>query len=169
MSYYNTNPGQPTSVSAEWIKENTGLDPATTPPAELAGDGYYKIVILPQPEYNPDLVYLEVKEGIERYDYVVAYLIKPFSKETYTSTVNPEAYNILLPTDWMVVRKVENGTEIPPEWNTWRQSIRDEAALKILTINDTLTDQQLIDYVESPAYTYWPPEPATPPQSSLEA
>ena len=166
MSYFNTNPGQVEYVTSDWVLENTGLDPATTPPAELAAAGFYLMVVEPEPAYNPELTYLQQTQGIVGTNYVVAYVIKPFSKETYTSAVNSEAYSILLPTDWLVVRKVENGTEIPPEWNTWRQSIRDEAALKIITIDDTRTDQQLIDYVESPAYTYWPPEPASPAQAT---
>lgn len=38
--------------------------------------------------------------------------------------VNAQAYNLLLPSDWMVIRKQENGTEIPPDWAQYRTDVR---------------------------------------------
>ena len=43
------------------------------------------------------------------------------------SQINQTAYSILLPSDWMVVKSVETGTQVPAEWNTWRESIRTTA------------------------------------------
>lgn len=79
----------------------------------------------------------------------------------YVNSVKSTAYAILQPTDWLVVRKVENGTEIPADWNTWREDIRLEAQEKI-TIIESSTTEELFAYIESAAYAYWPPEPTTP-------
>ena len=83
----------------------------------------------------------------------------------FTPQINSAAYNILLPSDWLVVRKVENGTEIPANWNTWREEIRVEARNKVDAVNACTTSDELSTYVSSPAYAYWAPEPVTPPQA----
>ena len=56
---------------------------------------------------------------------------------TAVSTVNTSAYNTLLPSDWMVVRQVEDGTQIPANWNAWRQSVRIVASNTANAINDS--------------------------------
>ena len=80
-----------------------------------------------------------------------------------TYYVNQPAYSILQPSDWMVVRQSENGTLVPAEWNTWRQTIRDEAAAKIDAINACETRESLSTYCESEAFLTWTPQPTTPP------
>lgn len=49
-------------------------------------------------------------------------------KANQISATNATAYSILLPTDWMVVKGYETKTEIPTDWNTWRQQIRVQAS-----------------------------------------
>ena len=49
-------------------------------------------------------------------------------KASQISTTNSTAYSILLPTDWMVVKAVETGGTVAPDWNTWRQEIRVQAS-----------------------------------------
>lgn len=161
MSFYNTNPGEPQYVTADWVKANTGLDPEEATPEQLASAGFYLMVIEPEPNYDPSVVYIETTQEIIGTNYVVSYKLVPFALSTYISSVKSTAYTILQPTDWLVVRKVENGAEIPEDWNTWRESIRVEAQNKNTTI-ETASEEELVAYVQSPAYTYWPPEPATP-------
>lgn len=48
-------------------------------------------------------------------------------KSNSISQINQTAYSILLPSDWMVVKSVETGTQVPANWNTWRESIRTTA------------------------------------------
>lgn len=50
------------------------------------------------------------------------------------SAVNAAAYSILLPTDWMVVKGIETKSAVPTDWNTWRQTIRDQAAAQVAAI-----------------------------------
>lgn len=161
MSYYNTNPGQPQFVTADWVKDNGGIDPSTATPQQLADAGFYLMVVEPEPEYDPSLVSIEQEQGIVGTNYVVSYRLVPFATSTYVNSVKTQAYSILQPTDWLVVRKVENGTEIPADWDNWRESIRVESQDKVTTI-DTASEEELVAYVQSPAYTYWPPEPTAP-------
>ena len=59
------------------------------------------------------------------------------------SATNAAAYSILLPTDWMVVKAVETGGTVAPAWNTWRQTIRTQAADYITAITTCTTVAQL--------------------------
>ena len=59
------------------------------------------------------------------------------------NATNAAAYSILLPTDWMVVKAVETSGTVAPAWNTWRQTIRTQAADYITAINACTTVAQL--------------------------
>ena len=72
--------------------------------------------------------------------------------------VNVTAYSILLPSDWMAVKAFETSTPIDPTWNTWRATIRTEAANAITAINKT-TD---VDAVATAVQVNWTPDPKTP-------
>jgi hypothetical protein len=78
------------------------------------------------------------------------------------SDVKATAYGILQPTDWLVVRQVENGSTFPTDWNDWREFIRLESQTKIAAIDACETYDDLQAYLSSEAYAYWPPEPTTP-------
>jgi len=49
-------------------------------------------------------------------------------KKSWSQQVDNMAYTILLPSDWMAVRKSETGTEIPADWVTYRAAVRTKAA-----------------------------------------
>jgi len=78
------------------------------------------------------------------------------TKSDCVSQINNSAYNILLPTDWMVVKGIETGTPVPTDWNTWRQSIR-------TTAQDTVTAiDAAVDVAEVEAImnnVVWPSDP----------
>lgn len=59
------------------------------------------------------------------------------------NATNAAAYSILLPTDWMVVKAVETGDTVAPAWNTWRQTIRTQAADYVAVISACTTVDQL--------------------------
>ena len=59
------------------------------------------------------------------------------------NATNATAYSILLPSDWMVVKAVETGGTVAPAWNTWRQTIRTQAADYAVAINACTTVAQL--------------------------
>jgi hypothetical protein len=76
-------------------------------------------------------------------------------KANMTSQVNQTAYTILLPTDWMVVKAIETGGTVAPDWNTWRQTIRTEAASAVAVIEACTTVDELAALPSVP----WTPDP----------
>jgi len=77
-------------------------------------------------------------------------------KSQMTSQVNQTAYTILLPSDWMVVKAVETGGTVAPDWNTWRQTIRTEAADAVTVIEACTTVDELAALPSVP----WTPDPS---------
>jgi len=49
-------------------------------------------------------------------------------KTTHKKAVDSQAYGLLQPNDWYVVRNVDDGTAIPAEWSTYRADVRTTAA-----------------------------------------
>ena len=64
-------------------------------------------------------------------------------KAGQVNATNATAYSILLPTDWMVVKAIETGGTVDPAWNTWRQTIRTQAADYAVAIEACTTVDQL--------------------------
>ena len=64
-------------------------------------------------------------------------------KSNAVTTQQQAAYGILQPSDWYVVRQQENGTAVPTNWNTWRQSIRTTCENQITMINACTTVPEL--------------------------
>ena len=64
-------------------------------------------------------------------------------KANQISATNSTAYSILLPTDWMVVKAIETGGTVAPDWNTWRQEIRTQAAAQVAAITACTTVDEL--------------------------
>jgi hypothetical protein len=77
-------------------------------------------------------------------------------KTEWNRRVDDMAYTMLLPSDWMVVRKQETGTDIPADWATYRAAVRSAAAANKTALN-AATD---IDGFVSVATTMsWPRNP----------
>jgi len=53
------------------------------------------------------------------------------------------AYSILLPSDWRVVKGYETKSLIPPDWDTWRQTIRAQCDAQIQAISACTTVDEL--------------------------
>ena len=83
-------------------------------------------------------------------------------QSTSVNTVNNQAYTILLPSDWMVVRQIEDGTQVPANWNAWRQTIRNEAA----NATATITAATNVDQVAAVFPVAWTPDPDQPVQGA---
>ena len=59
------------------------------------------------------------------------------------TAVQAQAYSILLPSDWRVVKGYETKSAIPMDWNVWRQDIRTQCDAQIIAINGCTTVDQL--------------------------
>jgi hypothetical protein len=64
-------------------------------------------------------------------------------KSNAITAQNQQAYSILQPSDWYVVRESENGTAIPTDWDTWRESIRTTYQSQVTMINACTTVPEL--------------------------
>ena len=42
--------------------------------------------------------------------------------------IDNRAYDLLQPSDWMVVREMETGVSVPDAWSTYRAGVRTKAA-----------------------------------------
>ena len=80
-------------------------------------------------------------------------------KKEAIANVKRQAGNALAPSDWMVVRKVEAGTPIPAEWETYRTDVRATANAVETDINSAL-DEDDIAYAVN---VEWPRDPNAPP------
>lgn len=73
------------------------------------------------------------------------------------SAVNAQAYSLLLPSDWMVVKAIESSSNVPTVWSAWRQEIRDQAANQVTAINACTTVDELaalpsVEWAHDPNY-----------------
>lgn len=82
----------------------------------------------------------------------------------WTDITRQTANTILQPTDWMVVREVDNGTTMSSGVKSWRQEIRYYCEDKVARVNSTETTPDLATYItyvspsgtETTDYGYWP-------------
>lgn len=80
------------------------------------------------------------------------------------SAVNAQAYSLLLPSDWMVVKAVESSSNVPTVWSAWRQEIRDQAANQVTAINACTTVDELaalpsVEWAHDPNYVAFVVDP----------
>lgn len=67
------------------------------------------------------------------------------------------AYYLLLPSDWLVTRKQENGKEIPADWSTFRENVRLEAERCVTEAEAATTVDEIAAIVPN-----WPTDPNAP-------
>ncbi len=80
----------------------------------------------------------------------------PEAKALAFNIVNTEAHDLLLPTDWMVIREIETNTAIPEEITTYRVAVRAKANAKTTKINSKTKLSTLQTYVTSEEFEEWP-------------
>ena len=73
------------------------------------------------------------------------------------TAVQQQAYTILVPSDWRVVKGYETKSAIPTDWNTWRQEIRTQceaqvAAITACTTVDELAALPSVEWAHDPNY-----------------
>jgi hypothetical protein len=56
-------------------------------------------------------------------------------KTTRCSNIDQQAYDLLLPNDWMVVKATETGGSVASDWTTYRSAVRTAAASMVTKIN----------------------------------
>lgn len=73
------------------------------------------------------------------------------------TNINSQAYSLLQPSDWLVIRSVESGGvfPVPASWNTWRATIRTEAS----NAANAVTACTTIDQLAALPPVAWAPDP----------
>jgi hypothetical protein len=71
------------------------------------------------------------------------------------TAIQQQAYSILVPSDWRVVKGYETKSAIPADWDTWRQTIRTQCDTQIQTISACTTVAELaalppVDWAHDP-------------------
>lgn len=63
---------------------------------------------------------------------------------------------LLQPTDWMVIREADNGTDVPASVKAWREAIRIASREKEVVIAATVDTDELAEYITGADYGTWP-------------
>ena len=80
--------------------------------------------------------------------------------ENWVIDQSNQANQILSHSDWMVIRKDENGTDIPGAYVTFREEVRNVCGTRQQSLMETKTTQELETLVKAPAMV--PIDPADP-------
>lgn len=83
--------------------------------------------------------------------------------EQWVNQTRQTANTLLQPTDWMVVREIDNGTAMSAEWKAWREDVRLVTSAKVLSIGVTTDTAELAAYITGTEYPTWPANPDQPP------
>lgn len=78
-------------------------------------------------------------------------------RKTCIDGIRASAYSLLLPSDWLVTRKQENGKEIPADWSTFRENVRLEAERCVTEAEAATTVDEIAAIVPD-----WPKDPNAP-------
>ena len=76
--------------------------------------------------------------------------------QQWTQQTRHAANTLLTPTDWVVIREVDNGVTIDPPLRGWREDIRLAAGVKVDAIEATADTTELAAYITGSDYPVWP-------------
>lgn len=136
-----------TGYPANWLRLAT--------PEERAAIGITEIVDQPRPD---DRFYWVSGPDIDG-----SYTATPKDlaglKTDWAAQFRQTAWTLLSPSDWMVVRKQEIGTEIPADWLSYREAVRTTTAL---AVSDMEATTDIDAFIASVTSVQWPKDPNAP-------
>jgi hypothetical protein len=123
-----------TQYPANWLNLST--------PEEKAEIGLEEVIATNQPGNQ---TYYWVTETLNGASLTYTNTPKEFApcQENLVNQTKATAYSILISSDWMVVKAFETSTVIPTDWNTWRQTIRNQAEDYITSVTLCTTVDEL--------------------------
>ena len=77
-------------------------------------------------------------------------------KKTWSAQFKQTAWSMLSGSDWMIVRKSEDGTAVPADWTSYREAVRTTCQLAITDLEATTDIDAFIASVTS---VQWPKDP----------
>ena len=121
-------------------KESIGLEEVVVI-GERGNDTYYWVS---ETLNGPELTYTntpkELKDGANNSVGLIT---------TCINQVSATSYSLLLPTDWMVIRKVERNVDIPADTTKFREDVITECTRLITAIGKVKTVEELIEVMNS--------------------
>ena len=78
------------------------------------------------------------------------------AKERFIPEINKQAYIVLQPTDWYIIRQWETNQPIPENILLWRASVRTAASSKISQLDAVTSKVVLNTLVKSEDFRLWP-------------
>ncbi len=81
-------------------------------------------------------------------------------KKYAVEAVRLQAHDLLVPTDWVVVREMETGVAASEEITTYRTAVRTASEEKVATIEASDSIEDLQTYLRSDEFAAWPTPPA---------
>lgn len=128
---------------ANWLRLAT--------PEERQAIGITEVPDYPRPDdrfywvtQNPDGTYTAIPKDLNQL------------KADWSKQIDATAYSLLLPSDWMVVRRAEDGAPIPPQWTAYRAAVRTYAQTVKNEISQADSVEALISVVNG---IQWPKSP----------
>ena len=82
--------------------------------------------------------------------------------EQWVAATRATAGSVLIATDWMVIREMDNGAAMDPAIKVWREEIRGAAGVKNAAIEATADTDALAAYITGAGYPAWPADPYAP-------
>ncbi len=129
--------------------------------SELEAIGIYEIIV-DNTNYKDPAYYINTNQNFDFSDDKVTASYGTATAKQLNDTTNPDtgnvthglkynhnqviinqAYSLLQPNDWYVVRETEAGTSIPADWTTFRSGVRSTAADMQSKINAVTTVDEL--------------------------
>lgn len=133
-----------TSYPANWLRLAT--------PEERAAIGITEVVEQPRPD---DRFFWVSGPNLDGSWTAIAKDLAGL-KTSWTAQFKQTAYSMLLPSDWLVVRKSEVGTAIPTEWSSYRDMVR---ATCTMAIGDIEATTDIDAFITAATSVVWPVSP----------
>ena len=137
-----------TSFPSNWLRLAT--------PEERAAIGITEVVEQPRPD---DRFYFVSGPNLDGSWTAIPKDLSTL-KTSWTAQFKQTAYSMLLPSDWLIIRKQENNTDIPAEWTTYREAVRTTTAL---AISDMEAATDIEAFIASVTSVQWPVSPDSQP------
>lgn len=135
-----------TGYPADWLNHASAEDKATLGLVEVTYEGT-----------REDDRFYWVTEN--RNGAVISYTNTPKDlaglKAQWKTQINQNAYTMLLPSDWMVVKAVETSTAVAADWTAYRAAVRSAAAAAAAAI-DAAAD---VPALQAAIQVTWPNDP----------
>lgn len=141
-----------TSFPANWLR--------LASPSEREAIGIVEIPDYPRPDdrfffvsQNPDGTWTAIPKDLAGL------------KTTWAAQMRQTAYTLLLPSDWMIVRKQETNVDVPADWTTYREAVRTKTADTVTALEAAADIDAFITAVTT---VVWPVSPDNQPVVTQE-